>query len=68
VEVQFVYFQRGKHVDLLLHGRNGQEVATGVESTSGSLDRSKAKKLLIEDKMFIIVNGMLYDATGKVVK
>ncbi len=57
-----------KHERFIITRSNGQEVATGVESSSGSLDRSKAKKLLIEDKMFIIVNGMLYDATGKVVK
>ena len=57
-----------KHARFIITRSNGQEVATGVESTSGSLDRSKAKKLLIEDKMFIMVNGMLYDATGKVVK
>ena len=57
-----------KHERFIITRSNGQEVATGVESTSGSLDRSKAKKLLIEEKMFIIVNGMLYDATGKVVK
>ena len=57
-----------KHARFIITRTNGQEVATGVEPVSGSLDRSKAKKLLIEDKMFIIVNGMLYDATGKVVK
>ena len=57
-----------KHARFIITRSNGQEVATGVEPTSGSLDRSKAKKLLIEDKMFIMVNGMLYDATGKVVK
>ncbi len=57
-----------KHARFIITRTNGQEVATGVEPVSGSLDRSKAKKLLIEDKMFIMVNGMLYDATGKVVK
>ena len=57
-----------KHARFIITRSNGQEVATGVELVSGSLDRSKAKKLLIENKMFIMVNGMLYDATGKVVK
>ena len=57
-----------KHERFIITRSNGQEVATGVEPVSGSLDRSKAKKLLIENKMFIMVNGMLYDATGKVVK
>ncbi|MBQ6978998.1 MAG: Ig-like domain-containing protein [Paludibacteraceae bacterium] len=57
-----------KHARFIITRSNGQEVTTGVEPVPGSLDRSKAKKLLIEDKMFIMVNGMLYDATGKVVK
>ena len=29
---------------------------------------TKARKILIEDKLFIMINGLLYDATGKVVK
>ena len=57
-----------KHARFIITRTDGSQVATGIEPTSGSLDRSKANKLLIEDKMFIMVNGMLYDATGKVVK
>lgn len=48
--------------------RKNPQIATDIEPVSGSPDRGKAKKLLIEEKMFIMVNGMLYDATGKVVK
>ena len=43
------------------------KLATGTELTSDG-EGANAKKLLIEDKMFIMVNGLLYDATGKVVK
>ena len=49
--------------------RNAPQIATGVgEVPSDQVQGTKAKKLLIENKMFIMVNGMLYDATGKVVK
>ena len=49
--------------------RNAPQIATGVgEVPSDQVQGIKAKKLLIEDKMFIMVNGILYDATGKVVK
>ena len=48
--------------------RKAPQVATGVEPTSDSSLKGRAKKLLIEDKLYILLNGMLYDATGKVVK
>ena len=49
--------------------RKNPNVATEIETVSGDeLRVTGAKKLLIEDKMFILLNGMLYDATGKVVK
>lgn len=47
--------------------RHAPQIATGCENLDGG-EGAKAKKLLIEDKMFIMVNGLLYDATGKVVK
>ena len=47
--------------------RKAPQIATGVEPTSDG-EGAKARKLLIEDKMYILLNGMLYDATGKVVK
>ena len=42
------------------------EVPTGVESEKAT--NTKAVKFIDEDKMYIFVNGKLYDATGKVVK
>ena len=49
--------------------RNAPQIATGVgEVPSDQVQGIKAKKLLIEDKMFIMLDGRLYDATGKVVK
>ncbi|MBQ7438600.1 MAG: Ig-like domain-containing protein [Paludibacteraceae bacterium] len=47
--------------------RKAPQIATGTELTSDG-EGANAKKLLIEDKMYILLNGMLYDATGKVVK
>ena len=47
--------------------RKAPQIATGTELTSDG-EGAKARKLLIEDKMYILLNGMLYDATGKVVK
>ena len=48
--------------------RKAPQIATGTEPTSDSSLKGRAKKLLVEDKMYILLNGMLYDATGKVVK
>ncbi|MBR4704261.1 MAG: InlB B-repeat-containing protein [Paludibacteraceae bacterium] len=63
----FTTSDKSPHSRFILTRKNPQ-VATGVEPTSDSSLKGRAKKLLIEDKMFIMVNGMLYDATGKVVK
>lgn len=44
-------------------------VATGVEETQANeKPEAKAIKFLKDEKVFIFVNGKLYDATGKVVK
>lgn len=44
-------------------------VATGVEETQASeKPEAKAIKFLKDEKVFIFVNGKLYDATGKIVK
>ena len=47
--------------------RQAPQVTTGCEYLNGS-EGAKAKKLIIEDKMYIMLNGALYDATGKAVK
>ena len=41
-------------------------IATAVDEVQGTLP--KARKVLIEDKLFIILDDHLYDATGKRVK
>ena len=47
--------------------RKSPQIATDVDEVDSG-KRREVRKLLIEDKMYILVNGMLYDATGKVVK
>ena len=42
------------------------EVATAVDDVRSTLP--KARKVLIKDKLFIILDNQLYDATGKRVK
>lgn len=54
--------------DRFIFTRNAPSVITGIEPTSDSSVEGRAKKLLIEEKLFILLNGVLYDATGKVVK
>ena len=63
---QFTTSDKDYH-DRFLFTRMAPQVATGYENLDGG-EGAKAKKLLIEDKMYIMLNGMLYDATGKVVK
>ena len=50
--------------------RKAPQIATGVEDqvSSDQVSSTKARKLLIENKMYILLNGMLYDATGKAVQ
>ncbi len=44
---------------------NAPEIATGVDNTR---DGIKAQKILYNDKLYIIVNGRVYSATGGVVR
>ena len=41
---------------------------TDIENGEASDDKAKARKLIIRDKMYIMVNDLMYDATGKKVK
>ena len=41
------------------------QIATGMEGTS--VQDNKARKVLIDQKMYILVNGQVFDATGKMV-
>ena len=63
----FMTYDKEKHERFIITRSEGQEIATGLTPNYQS-EEAKAKKLLIEDKMFILVNGMLFDATGKIVK
>ena len=64
----FTTADNAEHQRFVLTRSDAPQVATGVEPASDSSLKGRAKKLLIEDKLYILLNGMLYDATGKVVK
>ncbi len=63
----FLTNDKEKHARFIITRTEGQEIATGL-TPNDQREEVKAKKLLIEDKMFILVNGMLFDVTGKIVK
>jgi hypothetical protein len=65
----FTTGDKDKHARFIITRYNGESVTTGVgEGQGDNVQSTKAKKLLLEDKLFIMVDGMLYDATGKIVK
>lgn len=64
----FTTADNAEHQRFVLTRSDAPQVATGVEPASDSSLKGRAKKLLIEDKLYILLNGMLYDATGKVVR
>lgn len=41
------------------------QITTDIDNTEG--EQVKAKKLFIHDKLYILINGQMYDATGKMV-
>ena len=46
-----------------------QKVATGVENVQGNdVETNKVHKVLINDHIYIILDGKMYDATGKKIK
>ena len=63
---RFFTDDKEKH-DRFVITRKSPQIATDVDEVDSG-KRREVRKLLIEDKMYILVNGMLYDATGKVVK
>ena len=66
ITYRFFTSDKEKHERFIIT-RKSPQIATGVDSTDSS-QKGRAKKLLIEDKMYILLNGMLYDATGKIVR
>ena len=47
--------------------RNNPQTPTDIGNGEAS-GGARAKKFILNDKMYIMINGLLYDATGKVVK
>ena len=43
------------------------DITTALEGPSDQVQSTKARKVLIDQKMYIIVNGQMFDATGKLV-
>ena len=65
----FTTSDKKAHERFILTRTSGYQTPTGIgETDSGKSKVDRARKLLIDQKMFILVNGVLYDATGKVVK
>ncbi len=65
----FTTSDKKAHERFILTRTSGYQTPTGIgETDSGRSKVDRARKLLIDQKMFILVNGVLYDATGKVVK
>ncbi len=68
VTYRFFTTDKSKHARFIIT-RKSPQIATGVgEVPSDEVRSTKAKKLFLDNKLFILRNGMLYDATGKVVK
>ena len=69
VTYRFFTNDKEKHTRFIITRKN-PNVATGVEPTSDSSlkGREKARKVIIDQKIYIMVNGRIYDTTGKLVE
>jgi len=68
VTYRFFTTDKSKHARFIIT-RKSPQITTAVGNVSDDgLRSSKVKKLLLDNKLFILRNGMLYDATGKIVK
>ena len=56
----------GSTIDNISIQEKGPE--TGLEGNAGIFNNGKAFKFLRDDKVFILVNGVIYDATGRKVE
>ena len=61
----FTCADKDAHNRFLLTRSEGNQVPTGVDNTSDSKDSAKPFKFIGNKKLFIFVNGILYDGTGK---
>lgn len=63
-----IYLNRGSYYDRFLieiNPNNAPTAIDGVTDGSGSLKDGKAHKFIMNDMMYILKDGVLYDATGK---
>jgi hypothetical protein len=68
VTYRFFTTDKSKHARFIITRKSPQITTAVGEVPSDEVRSTKAKKLLLDNKLFILRNGMLYDATGKVVK
>ena len=62
---RFTADDKEAHERFLITRSNAPQTPTGVEPTSDSSLTGRAKKMLLEQKLYIYRNGVLYDAMGK---
>ena len=64
----FLTYDKDTHTRFILTRYRSPQVATGDEAASDASRKGRATKLIIDQKLYILRNGVLYDATGKCVK
>lgn len=65
---RFFTADRDKHERFIITGSKPQSPTDLGQEPGDQGANGRAKKLLLENKLFIMVNGVLYDATGKMVR
>ena len=66
---QFTTNDKAAHSRFVLTRTDGQMTPTGIDDVQGDkVHEAKAKKFIMDDKMYILFNGRVFDATGKAVK
>ena len=53
---------------MIVESANAPAIATGMESTSDSSMNGKATKFIKDNQLFILKNGVLYNAMGVIVR
>ena len=65
----FTTNDKAAHSRFVLTRTDGQMTPTGIDDVQGDkVHEAKAKKFIMDDKMYILFNGRVFDATGKAVK
>ena len=66
---QFTTNDKAAHSRFVLTRTDGFATPTGIDDVQGDkVHEAKAKKFIMDDKMYILFNGRVFDATGKAVK